>query len=156
ERAWREIAQQVAHEIKNPLTPMKLTLQQMEQAAAEGPVGQERTKKSIETMLAQVDVLNGIAGSFSAFAAMPTPVLENVDLVLLLRRTILLFDHQTNAKIKFTEPANPVIALGDGPLLGRIFSNIMLNAFQAGENGKPVAVEIATRVEGNWSITSFR
>ncbi len=77
ESAWREIAQQVAHEIKNPLTPMKLTLQQMEQSAVlRHLMDQERTKKSIHTMLAQVDVLNGIAGSFSAFATMPAPVLE--------------------------------------------------------------------------------
>jgi two-component system nitrogen regulation sensor histidine kinase NtrY len=155
ERAWREIAQQVAHEIKNPLTPMKLTLQQMEESVARGPMDQERTKKSIQTMLAQVDVLNGIAGSFSAFATMPTPVLSKFDITDLLKRTTLLFENQTNALIKFDPGIIPVVALGDEQLLGRIFSNIILNAFQSGENGKLVTVEVTVKVEGDWCITSF-
>jgi nitrogen fixation/metabolism regulation signal transduction histidine kinase len=156
ESAWREIAQQVAHEIKNPLTPMKLTLQQMEQSAGQGLMDQERTKKSIHTMLAQVDVLNGIAGSFSAFATMPAPVLVKLDITHLLKRTILLFENQANTAIQFFQPALPMVALGDEQLLGRIFSNLILNALQSGENGKQVAVEVRVEEEGSWCMISFQ
>ncbi len=76
ERAWREIAQQVAHEIKNPLTPMKLTLQQMERALQSGKNTEEKTGKAIGTLLTQVDTLNEIASSFSSFAKMPEPVIQ--------------------------------------------------------------------------------
>jgi signal transduction histidine kinase len=156
ESAWREIAQQVAHEIKNPLTPMKLTLQQMEQSVANDSLDQERTKKSIQTMLAQVDVLNGIAGSFSAFATMPAPVLTNVDIASLLNRTVALFENHANAVIEFKRPGIPIVALGDEQLLARIFSNIVLNALQSGENGNKLDVEINIKEESNGCVTSFR
>ncbi|HEV8515730.1 MAG TPA: ATP-binding protein [Cyclobacteriaceae bacterium] len=156
ESAWREIAQQVAHEIKNPLTPMKLTLQQMEQSVANNPLDQERTKKSIQTMLTQVDVLNGIAGSFSAFAKMPAPVLERVDVILLLARTVALFENETNTIIEFNQPQSSVFSRGDAQLLGRIFSNIILNALQSGANGKKIRLEIIATEEKDWSTVSFR
>jgi two-component system nitrogen regulation sensor histidine kinase NtrY len=155
ESAWREIAQQVAHEIKNPLTPMKLTLQQMEQSAAGNAMDPERTKKSIQTMLTQVDVLNGIAGSFSAFAQMPVPVLAKIDVALLLNRTVALFENQTNAVVVFRQPLTPIYALGDAPLLGRIFSNIILNALQSGGYDKPVGLDVDVREEGSWCLISF-
>jgi len=152
ESAWREIAQQVAHEIKNPLTPMKLTLQQMEQSVVNESLDQERTKKSIQTMLTQVDVLNGIAGSFSAFATMPAPVLTKVDVTLLLTRSIALFDHHGKAVIKFNQPTTPLYAQGDEQLLGRIFSNIILNALQSGAQ---IQVEIILKKEGNGLVIIF-
>jgi nitrogen fixation/metabolism regulation signal transduction histidine kinase len=156
ESAWREIAQQVAHEIKNPLTPMKLTLQQMEQSVANNSMDQERTRKSIETMLAQVDVLNGIAGSFSAFATMPAPVLTNVNVTLLLDRIVALFEKEEKAVINLDRAAAPIIALGDEQLLGRIFSNIILNALQSGENGNNLFIEIKSEEEDHGCIISFR
>jgi len=156
ESAWREIAQQVAHEIKNPLTPMKLTLQQMEQSVANESLDHERTKKSIQTMLTQVDVLNGIASSFNAFATMPAPVLTSVDVTLLLTRTIALFDHHGDAVIIFDQPTTPQFARGDEKLLGRIFSNIILNALQSGKNGNKVVVEIRIKGENNWCVINFR
>ena len=156
ESAWREIAQQVAHEIKNPLTPMKLTLQQMEQAVANKSMDQERTRKSIETMLAQVDVLNGIAGSFSTFATMPAPVLAKVDVILLLNHTVALFENQANALIEFKQPIASLFAMGDNQLLGRIFSNIILNALQSGAYEKKIMLEIVAKEEGNWCLISFR
>src|SRR5690606_36503184 len=68
ERAWREIAQQVAHEIKNPLTPMKLTLQQLERSVETGNNIIEKTQKAITSLLIQVNTLDDIASSFSSFA----------------------------------------------------------------------------------------
>jgi len=152
ESAWREIAQQVAHEIKNPLTPMKLTLQRMEHALVKD--GDERMRKSIQTMLAQVDVLNGIAGSFSAFATMPAPVLADVEIVALLRSAVSLFESQMSTKIASDFPA-ALVVVGDEQLLGRIFANLILNALQAGESEKKIKVEITVRREGPWCIIRF-
>ncbi len=121
---------------------MKLTLQQMEKSVINKSLDQERTRKSIETMLAQVEVLNGIAGSFSSFATMPAPVLKKVDVTLLLDRTVALFEKQEKAVIKLDRAITPIFALGDEQLLGRIFSNIILNALQSAENGDNLLIEI--------------
>src|SRR4030095_16012600 len=71
ERTWREIAQQVAHEIKNPLTPMKLTLQQLQRSVETNSNTDEKTEKAVASLLTQVETLNQIASSFSSFAKMP-------------------------------------------------------------------------------------
>jgi two-component system, NtrC family, nitrogen regulation sensor histidine kinase NtrY len=74
ESAWREMAKQVAHEIKNPLTPMKLTLQHLLRLQAEGKLEDpQMLKKPVETLILQVDTLSDIATSFSTFAKMPLP-----------------------------------------------------------------------------------
>jgi nitrogen fixation/metabolism regulation signal transduction histidine kinase len=156
ESAWREIAQQVAHEIKNPLTPIKLTLQQMEQSISSMRLDQDGARKSIQTVLAQVDVLNSIAGSFSSFAKMPAPVLGKVDLSKLLRSTVLLFENHSNAGIKFQEPVRPIHAVGDEQLLGGIFSNIILNALQSGDDNKRIEVQIAVKADKDWCTVSFQ
>jgi nitrogen fixation/metabolism regulation signal transduction histidine kinase len=93
ETAWREIAKQVAHEIKNPLTPMKLTLQQMEQSLDNKDLSPEKSRKAVATLLTQLEILNEIATSFSTFARMPAPVLERIDLHALLKNIVGL--HQT-------------------------------------------------------------
>jgi two-component system nitrogen regulation sensor histidine kinase NtrY len=134
ERAWREIAQQVAHEIKNPLTPMKLTLQQMERALQSGKSTEEKTGKAIGTLLTQVDTLNEIASSFSSFAKMPEPVIHPVELVALVRRIVDL--HSPQGDLTLQQNVKEVLIMGDDQLLGRTFSNIILNAFQSAIPGK--------------------
>src|SRR5690606_19350396 len=93
ERAWREIAQQVAHEIKNPLTPMKLTLQQLERIMQSGNNFTDRLQKAIPSLLSQVNTLDEIASSFSSFAKMPEPVMKPLELIALLKRIIDLHSH---------------------------------------------------------------
>ncbi len=148
ETAWREIAKQVAHEIKNPLTPMKLTLQQMEQSLNNKDLGPEKSRKAIETLLTQVEILNEIATSFSTFARMPAPVLEQIDLSALLKNVVSL--HQTypegTVSLKLGTPS--LYVLGNELLLSRVFGNIILNALQSGKEGRKVAVQIsAERIE---------
>lgn len=134
ERAWREMAQQVAHEIKNPLTPMKLTLQQLERTLVDHDQN-ERLRKSIEALLTQVNTLNDIATSFSSFAKMPEPVMQAIDLVSLVRQTILL--HQSaEVDIVFETSSNHVVVLADDQLLIRIISNVILNGIQATPAGR--------------------
>ena len=115
ERAWREIAQQVAHEIKNPLTPMKLTLQQLERAMNGGSHTPEKTAKAIASLLTQVETLNEIASSFSSFAKMPEPVMNPLMLVPLLKRIIDL--HMHAGDLVFTPLVKDARILADEQLL---------------------------------------
>nr|PZN58343.1 MAG: hypothetical protein DIU61_00360 [Bacteroidota bacterium] len=152
ERAWREIAQQVAHEIKNPLTPMKLTLQQLERQLKNGGDVRDKIPKALDSLMAQVDTLNEIASSFSTFAKMPVPDIQRVELVGLLKRIVDL--HGQSGAITFRHSQGEVEVLGDPQLLGRIFSNIILNAFQAERPGTPIRVDISLeRVGDNWRIS---
>lgn len=140
ERAWREIAQQVAHEIKNPLTPMKLTLQQMERASHSGSASKEKIEKALLSLLAQVDTLNDIASSFSTFAKMPEPVIQKIELISLLKRITTL--HDQSGKVIFRTEIKEIFIEGDEQLLGRTFSNIILNAIQAARPGVPPEIHI--------------
>ncbi len=132
ESAWREMAKQVAHEIKNPLTPMKLTLQYLEQARAQNNPNQERiTEKAIQTLLAQIENLSDIATSFAAFAQMPLPKQEPFNLVLTVKNTVNLY--RSNNEINLTTHyALPELwVTGDEKLISRIITNLILNAIQS-------------------------
>ncbi|MCW5911885.1 MAG: hypothetical protein KIT62_12465 [Cyclobacteriaceae bacterium] len=142
ESAWREIARQVAHEIKNPLTPMKLTLQQMQLWLAKDTWEKDRAKQSVNTLLNQVDILNEIASSFSAFARMPAPILQRMDLVALLTKTINLYSTYEGGKVLFNYKGSPVFVNGDPQLLDRIFSNLVLNGLQAGSAAPHVIIDL--------------
>lgn len=145
ERTWREIAQQVAHEIKNPLTPMKLTLQQMQRQAG---YADATLRKSVDTLLEQIEVLNGIATSFSAFAKMPEPVMERVNLVPLLEAVVRL--HGESGNVTLGADRAEAWVNGDMKLLNRIFSNLILNALQAARPEVPVLVQIRLHGENGY------
>jgi|JI10StandDraft_1071094.scaffolds.fasta_scaffold00481_28 two-component system nitrogen regulation sensor histidine kinase NtrY len=151
ESAWREIARQVAHEIKNPLTPMKLTLQQMQLWLAKDTLEKDRAKQSVTTLLNQVEILNEIASSFSAFARMPAPILEKLDLVALLNKTVTLYSTYEGGKVEFKCDQPIAFVNGDPQLLDRIFSNLILNGLQAGGTPPHVNVELK-RVESSVQI----
>jgi two-component system nitrogen regulation sensor histidine kinase NtrY len=147
ERAWREIAQQVAHEIKNPLTPMKLTLQQLERMLEQENQKNSKLSRSIDSLLSQVNSLDDIASSFSSFAKMPEPVFAEVELIDLLNKTINL--HAQEGKILFNTSLESAVVLADEQLLGRIFSNVILNGLQA--RRPAVEPEIRVRLEARGS-----
>jgi two-component system, NtrC family, nitrogen regulation sensor histidine kinase NtrY len=154
ENAWREIAKQVAHEIKNPLTPMKLTLQQLEQKLLTGDLQTDRTSAAVQTLLAQVNILDGIASSFSTFANMPLPQINNVDLVGVLERTVLLFQDHSLGSVNFNKPAFSLFVEIDERLLGRIISNIILNALQSNTERK-VMVEVGVTIVADGFTTLY-
>jgi two-component system nitrogen regulation sensor histidine kinase NtrY len=154
ERAWREIAQQVAHEIKNPLTPMKLTLQQMVRAIQSGTTQPEKTEKSLASLLEQVDTLSDIASSFSTFAKMPEPVIQRLELVSLVQRIVNL--HKQTHEIVFRPTQKEVFVLGDEQLLGRSFSNIILNAIQSERPGILLTVNISLEKVGDRCIMKIK
>lgn len=154
ERAWREIAQQVAHEIKNPLTPMKLTLQQLERSMESGSAGPEKVNKAIASLLVQVNTLNEIASSFSAFAKMPEPVMRPLELVSLLKRVADLHSH--SGEIRLESLRREFFVNGDEQLLSRTFSNLILNAFQAAKPGEAARIFIKVEITGSKALLQFK
>jgi signal transduction histidine kinase len=133
ESAWREMARQVAHEIKNPLTPMKLTLQHMKRVIDDGGDNGETEKKQkqINSLLDQIETLSDIATSFSDFAKMPTPKSESLDIRALLLETIELYNKKELGQIVTNIEEGLFIIEGDKKWLGRAFSNLIINGFQA-------------------------
>lgn len=154
EKAWREIAQQVAHEIKNPLTPMKLTLQQLERALQSGNNTTEKTQKAILTLLGQVDTLNDIASSFSGFVKMPEPVIQKMEIVSIVKRALDL--HSPTGEIQFKTSIREAWVHGDPQLLSRTFSNIILNALQSARPGQNISVQILIESENGICRIIFR
>ncbi len=125
ETAWKEIAKQVAHEIKNPLTPMQLKIQQMLRK-------HETESKEYETLtslLTQVDTLSQIAESFSAFAEMPAPDNQVFDWGLLIREVVELYSAEDVTVVLDIE--SDVRIEADKDIFRRILNNIVLNAIQS-------------------------
>lgn len=154
EKAWREIAQQVAHEIKNPLTPMKLTLQQLERSLQSGNGSVEKSQKAIKALLAQVDTLNEIASSFSGFAKMPELVIRELELISAVKRTVDL--HSQSGSISFTSSIKEVLVMGDEQMLNRTFSNLILNGLQAGIAGQSVRIHVSITKVSNVVRVEFQ
>ena len=132
DQAWQVMAQQVAHEIKNPLTPMKLSVQQLQRVLASGTLqSTELLSRSLSNLSASIDNLSEIASSFSSFATMPAPKLEAYDVATTLRQVAGL--HSANAAIDLflSLPSSPLPTVGDQGALQGIITNLILNGLQS-------------------------
>jgi two-component system, NtrC family, nitrogen regulation sensor histidine kinase NtrY len=133
EMAWREMAKQIAHEIKNPLTPMKLSLQQLEHAYDRKDENWEKHFKRVaKTVVEQIDVLSEIATAFSNFAKMPDPKKEKNNITNIIYNTVQLFKSIDNVKFITTiniESEGTIEA--DKEQLTRVFNNLIKNSIQA-------------------------
>lgn len=149
ETAWKEMAKQVAHEIKNPLTPMKLALQQLIISYKDKNKDFDKLfEKVSKTVLNQIDNLNQIASEFSSFAKMPSLKIEVVDLIPLVNDTANLFLHEkTSIKIN-TELTKAKVEADDGQLR-RLFINLIRNAIQADATSILISI---SEVDNNYSI----
>lgn len=137
EMAWRQMARQVAHEIKNPLTPMKLNIQHLSRAFGEGgPRLQKMFPKVMKTLLSQIDSLVRIANSFSEFAKMPEPVNSRILVNDVLHEIVDLYTQSEEAIWLIDIPQDNFWSFADREQLSRCFTNIIKNALQAvSENG---------------------
>ena len=129
EQAWREMAKQVAHEIKNPLTPMRLSVQSFEQQF--DPNDKASAKKIEEfssTLIHQIDTLSTIASAFSNFAEMPAQESELLDVVKIAQLAMDIF---TEKYVVLETPNQPLLARLDRTQLIRILTNLVKNAIQA-------------------------
>lgn len=132
EGAWREMARQVAHEIKNPLTPMKLSIQYLQKAIDNNhPNAKELSANVAKTLVEQIDYLSNIATDFSSFANITSPRKEKVDLVEVLESVVKLFSMDTSIHLQFEQHLHPVWVLADKTHLNRLFTNLVRNAMDA-------------------------
>ena len=140
--AWRELARRLAHELKNPLFPLQLTVENLVRAREQSPQQFEEVfRESSQTLLAEISNLKGIIGRFSEFSKMPQPQLQAVQVNELLRRVAQLFQAQLQAparapiacRLELDETLTAIAA--DPELLHRAISNLMLNAMDAMPNG---------------------
>ena len=132
ESAWREMAQQIAHEIKNPLTPMKLNIQYLKKAWDEG--GEDFDKKLTriaKNLTEQIDSLSDIASQFSSFAALDQIKAEAIPVKAQLINTIELFSGHQNIHFETDFPEEEVYILADRNQFIRILNNLLKNAIQS-------------------------
>ncbi len=149
ESAWREMAKQVAHEIKNPLTPMKLSVQQLLRTYdPDDPKSGEKLKKVSNSIIEQIDALTRIANEFSNFAKMPNPSEEEVDLVALIKGVIEVFTTDDGVSIELQSTKSKIAVLADKNQLLRVFNNLIKNAIQAQSETADCRINISLNLIG--------
>lgn len=133
ESAWKSMARQVAHEINNPLTPMKLSIQQLQRRKNMDDEGfDEYFKNSTDMLIEQIDSLSRIAATFSNFARMPEANISRIDIAVTLQSVIRLFaNNSRHIKILYDGAADGVCVNADSEQLAQVFNNLIKNALQA-------------------------
>lgn len=142
EGAWREMARQVAHEIKNPLTPIKLSIQHLQATADyDAQQWQEKFSKTMGMVIQQIESLNTIASEFSDFAKMPRAKLETVNVAEAVRDVELLFAEAPFHLVTQIESEKPLVVI-DPDGLRRVLGNLVKNAKHAVADTKDAQVTI--------------
>ena len=156
EGAWREMAKQVAHEIKNPLTPMKLSIQYLQRAIDnDQPNAKELAQKVATTLIDQIDQLAKIAGDFSQFANIENAVLEDLDISKLLENIIQLYQQTESVYINY-EKMPPMLILGDKTQLNRLFTNLLKNAIESVEAKNTCVIDVIQVQENEFIKITIR
>jgi signal transduction histidine kinase len=156
ESAWRIMAQQVAHEIKNPLTPMKLSVQHLEKAWLDkSPDFEKRLQRFTQTMITQIEALSTISGEFSDFAKMPASVLEMVDLNQSIREATTLFSDSTNLSIELKLSITNHQIKADKQQIARILNNLFRNSIQSIPSSKHGQITITTYQDNKFTFLEF-
>ena len=155
DKAWSGMARQVAHEIKNPLTPMKLQLQRVIRLKEKGdPAWQARFEEASGVILDHINILTETANEFSTFAKLYTEEPTRIELDKLLREEISMFDNKENIRFDYLGLSDVVVE-GPKPQLTRVFVNLLGNAVQAIGDAPDghIVVSLRKSVEdGFWDI----
>lgn len=132
ESAWREMAKQIAHEIKNPLTPMKLNIQHLQRARGRGKEYNEYIERVTSILIEQIDTLSNIATEFSNFAQIPNARNQVFELAVQMKKVIGLFETHDRATIRFNcEGCEDILVNADREQLSRAIINLIKNAIQS-------------------------
>jgi len=144
EQAWREMAKQVAHEIKNPLTPMKLSIQHLQKAWNDRVDDwDERLNKFSKTLIEQIDSLSEIASEFSDFAKMSSTNFSRLNISETLQSTVDLYNSYIDENINIvTKIENDCFIYADKKQMLQVFNNLIKNALQALKNKDIGLIEI--------------
>ena len=146
EMAWREMARQIAHEIKNPLTPMKLSLQLLNRSWDEKDERFESRLKSIsKTMIEQIDTLADTATSFSDFAKLSKVNIEDVDINNLIQNCVVIFNNEENVEVTAEFYQENVLVRADKDKTTRMLNNLVKNAIQAIPKERQGFVKVTTQ-----------
>ncbi len=155
ESAWREMAKQIAHEIKNPLTPMKLSIQYLQRAIDEGnPNIDQLARKVSKTLEEQIENLSSIASAFSSFAKMPKAQNEIINLNELLKSITDLFNREEKISLAFTTDSEAPLVFADKNQLVSVFNNLLKNAIQSIPENRKGFIDVHVKEEGEYIITT--
>jgi nitrogen fixation/metabolism regulation signal transduction histidine kinase len=147
EGAWREMARQVAHEIKNPLTPMKLSIQYLEKVVdSNNSNTKELTKNVAATLIEQIEQLSKIAGDFSQFANITNIKLETFKFSEIIEPLIQLHSTNPKVKIQYTQTTQPYNIKADRVQMSRLFTNLITNAIEAPNKNEMIAITISEEI----------
>lgn len=156
EAAWREMAKQVAHEIKNPLTPMRLTVQSFQRKFnPNDPEISEKLNDFSNTLIQQIDTMSSIASAFSTYAQMPAQKHEHLNVVKITKLALEIFNEKY---IYFFSEKEEIIANFDRTQLIRVITNLVKNSIQAiRENqAKNPKIEVEVSEKNNWVIITVK
>lgn len=141
ERAWREMAKQVAHEIKNPLTPMRLSVQNFQRKFdPNDPEIFTKVNEYTDTLIQQIDTMSSIASAFSNFAKMPVQQNEQLNVVKIVHLALDIF---VESDIEFHSEKEEIIAKFDRSQLIRIVTNLIKNSIQAVPEGREPKISVS-------------
>jgi len=154
EQAWREMAKQVAHEIKNPLTPMKLSIQHLQKAWNDKVDDwDKRLNKFSKTLIEQIDSLSEIASEFSDFAKMSSTNFSILNLSEILQSTVNLFITSVDNNIEIeTKIEDNCLIYADKKQMIQVFNNLIKNAIQAVQSDEKGLI-IIELTKDNTSVT---
>lgn len=153
EEAWREMAKQVAHEIKNPLTPMRLTVQSFQRKFdSTDPEINLKLDDYTKTLLQQIDTMSSVANAFSNFASMPAQQNDTINVVKIIRLALEIFNE---SYIQFESSEEEIIAKMDRTQLIRVITNLVKNAIQAIPQSmeNPKVIVTVTKENQSFKIT---
>ncbi len=158
ESAWREMAKQIAHEIKNPLTPMRLSIQHLQRTLHDKKENWDDQFERLSKMLIeQIDDLSAIATEFSNFAKMPSANNEKLDLIKKLSDACRLFENTENLSIDLEMPEHSeLFVYADREQLTRVFINLLKNAIQSLHDSKEGKLHVSLEKSGDTAIIRFR
>ncbi len=157
EKAWKEMAMQVAHEIKNPLTPMKLSIQYLQKNIDDNaPNIKELSKNVATTLIEQIDQLTTIASEFSQFANIGNNNVEKVNINAILTNLLNLYVGDAKIKINHNIADTEMYVNADKIQMMRLFTNLIKNAIEASSNNEIVEIGINQTIETNLIIVSVK
>ncbi len=157
ESAWREVARQVAHEIKNSLTPMRLSVQMLQRNIENGKATTQQIQSTANTLIEQIDSLSNIASSFSSYAKMPENHPAPFDLAELVGNVVNLYDNVDNIEFHYDhDPSVDHTFVGDKTHLNSAVSNLVKNAVQAIGSKPNGRIEVALRASDKAFVISVK
>ncbi|MCC6413561.1 MAG: HAMP domain-containing histidine kinase [Saprospiraceae bacterium] len=155
EGAWREMARQIAHDIKNPLTTMKLSMQQLERLSGNPEQAAAYLKKAITRLIEQIDSLAQIASEFSMFANLD--IQQKSDMIIndVVESVYDLFSEQKNVKLSLNIPDERFNIKADKNHLIRVFNNLIINAIQAIPSDREGHIKVGLYQDGDTAVVKI-